>query len=228
MLFKFSKRQKYAYSTALLSGTAILLFLIHPDNKTLHARGPMNTGHEKLKCIACHKPVKGSLRQRLQHNARYLIGKVKKPVSLGHSTVGNSECQQCHARPNDRHPIYRFSEPKFIKLRKTLAPHECNSCHKEHSALRVTNKIDYCMHCHEELVINKDPIDIPHQALVKKENWDSCLGCHDYHGNHVRQAQNKLDQAFSKEIVINYFNKGESPYSDKKQYKTKRITKYEY
>ena len=227
MALHLTKRQKWAYLASLLLAPVVVGILLHPDNASLHTHGPMNTGHENLKCNACHKPAPGTLRQRLQINARYLIGLEDLVIPLGNLKVDNQACMQCHQRPNDRHPVYRFNEPKYTKLRQTLGPHQCNSCHKEHSGKRITSNNTFCNHCHDELKLKNDPLDTSHHILVQQKKWSSCLGCHDYHGNHKRDVPTKLAQKITDTKINNYFATGESPYSKHKIYATKHLKEYE-
>ena len=67
------------------------------------------------------------------------------------------------------------------------------SCHREHQGVRVTlTEIGYCRHCHEETRLKRDPLDVSHEALIKAKEWDSCLGCHDFHGNHRMTVRKQL------------------------------------
>lgn len=70
--------------------------------------------------------------------------------------------------------------------------------------------------------MKNDPLDIPHERLVQDARWDTCLGCHDFHGNHVRDAQEKLDQRFDVTRIRAYLNDAPSPYGDKKREEAKK------
>jgi len=47
------------------------------------------------------KDAKGTLRQQLQVNSRFIIGLASEPVTVGFNPVGNSVCVDCHERPMD-------------------------------------------------------------------------------------------------------------------------------
>jgi hypothetical protein len=174
----------------------------------------MNSGHEQLACNDCHRPAPGTVRQQLQANARYLLGSRGHAADFGERAVSNVDCLSCHERPFDRHPVYRFKEPRFSEARRAIAPHECASCHREHSGVRVSIANGYCMHCHDKLMLRDDPLDVSHRELIERENWNSCLGCHDYHGNHELDPAHALSESTSEIELKRYFSGGASPYPD--------------
>jgi hypothetical protein len=57
-----------------------------------------------------------------------------------------------------------------------------------------------------------DPLDTPHAQLVAKGSWLSCLGCHDFHGNHVMTTETRLRNAATSRAIDGYFAGGPSPY----------------
>ena len=166
-----------------------------------------------LDCTGCHRPAPGSVRQQIQAGTRFLLGLRETPVDFGFRAVENGDCQACHERPFDRHPVYRFNEPRFADARKEIAPQRCASCHREHSGRRVTVEPDYCRHCHGELEMKNDPLDVSHATLVRESRWLSCLGCHDFHGNHVMKSSTRFADAFSALSVERYFEGDVSPYA---------------
>jgi hypothetical protein len=60
--------------------------------------------------------------------------------------------------------------------------------------------------------MKKDPLDVPHIALARQARWLSCLGCHDFHGNHLMAAQTRMADAFDARQIERYFEGGASPY----------------
>jgi hypothetical protein len=154
------------------------------------------------------------VRQQLQANARFVIGLRETPADFGNTDVTNQDCIACHERPFDRHPVFRFNEPRFEQARANLAPHQCQSCHREHSGVKVVAQSTYCSECHSDLDLENDPIDIPHRALVDDERWDTCLGCHDFHGNHRFEPPTKLRLKVPTWRVEAYFAGGSSPYGN--------------
>jgi hypothetical protein len=206
-------RRRIGVGTGVLVGLAIAAWLNAPGQAHLNAPGPMNTGHADLACTSCHQPAPGTVRQQLQAFARdWLVG-VDPRADLGFRAVGNAECQRCHDRPDDRHPVYRFLEPRFADARAALHPELCVSCHQEHAGSRVTVADGtYCRHCHADLVVEHDPLDVSHRSLIEQKRWDTCLGCHDFHGNHDMKPPERLDAAIPAAAVQTYLRGGLSPY----------------
>jgi hypothetical protein len=210
-------RQNLGLIIGIFMGGLALVVLLSPDQESLHARGPMNSGHEDLECEYCHQPARGTLRQQIQANARYLTGQRNSPADFGLSAAGNDQCLACHERPNDRHPVFRFNEPRFQEARSAIHPESCISCHREHRGERTTiASLDYCQHCHEDTLLKNDPVDISHEELIADERWNTCLGCHDFHGNHLMEVPDKLSEAIPPGELQIYLRGGESPYGNDK------------
>jgi hypothetical protein len=216
--------QNNAYLTGFCAGTAILACIVAlPGGEKFQAKGPMNTGHETLACSSCHRVSQGSFRQQIQANLRYALELRKTPVEFGRKPVGNEQCLDCHNRPNDRHPVYRFLEPRFAKTREALHPHRCVSCHAEHNNKRVTLADGgYCVNCHKDTKLKKDPLDVSHATLIEQKRWNSCLGCHDFHGNHIMKTERSVEKAIPSDKIRTYFDGGPSPYGTSLYYKSKK------
>ncbi len=216
-------RQNLGLALGLAAGATALVLLLLPGQDAWHARGPMNTGHEAIGCENCHLPTSGTLRQQIQANARYLLGLRGTAVDFGLQRVGNGQCLACHDFPEERHPVFRFTEPRFREVRQVLHPESCVACHLEHRGVRVSlEAIGYCRHCHEETRLKTDPVDIPHDALIAAGDWDSCLGCHDFHGNHVMQVSERVSEVIAPDLILAYFRGGASPYASRKRYAARR------
>ena len=213
-------------SFAALFCIGLYVLTFNNDLHWLDSPGPINIGHEKLLCDECHQQAVGTLRQQLQANAQYLVGKRKSGAEIGHRKVANETCLHCHDRPKDRHPVYRFFEPRYAKARLEIQPQYCNSCHREHTGKRVTMEIGNCKVCHNKLKIKKDPLDISHQQLIKEKRWSTCLGCHDFHGNHKLKLSESLNVIYSEQKIKNYFNEAPSPYGKEKYYKAIKGKRY--
>ncbi|MDH5219273.1 MAG: cytochrome c3 family protein [Gammaproteobacteria bacterium] len=183
--------------------------------------GEMTPGHENLSCKMCHQNAPGSIRQQLQAKTQFWLGNREKDAELGFAQVGNSRCQSCHQRPKDRHPVYRFLEPRFKKVRQELAPQYCASCHREHRAQRVSMSPSACKACHAKLSLKRDPLTITHKSLVEKKQWNTCLGCHDYHGNHALKSPSLILGRIKEQEILEYFGAGDTPYPLPKKYKAK-------
>jgi nitrate/TMAO reductase-like tetraheme cytochrome c subunit len=136
----------------------------------------------------------------------------------------NKDCLACHEREDDRHPVYRFNEPRFIEARQAIQPQFCVSCHKEHTGVRVSSDPENCKFCHQKLKMKEDPLDISHFDLIKLKNWDTCLACHDFHGDHVMKTPTNTKDMLDQQQIKNYMAGGKDPYSDKKrtQYRQSR------
>lgn len=172
----------------------------------------MNVGHADLQCSSCHRPAPGTTRQQLQANARTSIGLRGDYVDFGLQRVTSDRCRSCHDRPDDRHPVHRFLEPRFAEVRAVLSPHECMSCHREHTGRRATVEPDACRHCHAELELQHDPVLPPHADLVGASAWETCLGCHDFHGNHAMEVPTDVRDAIAPADIRRYLAGGASPY----------------
>jgi hypothetical protein len=216
------RRKHYrSYLLGISISAAMLFILALPNKAHLHAHGPLNTGHEKLKCEFCHQPAMGTLRQQLHANTIYFLGIRKTPVEIGFRSVTNSVCLKCHARATDNHPIYRFTEPKYQKVRQMIHPQICVSCHREHADARVTVNETFCKHCHEKIKIKNDPVKETHIDLAKQNRWETCLGCHDFHGNHKMKIATKFTDAYPVNTIKKYFKGTVSLYSKDKKYVAK-------
>ena len=213
-------KQAYLFGTILAAG--ILSIMFSPIGRPFIMAGPVIIGHETLPCTACHKDERGTLRQRLQANVRYILDQRQSGVSLGYRPVENSECLHCHERPNDQHPVYRFLEPKYRQTRETIGAHRCTACHREHTGHRISISADFCQHCHDKLSLKQDPLDVTHLQLVKTKRWQSCLTCHDFHGNHEMKLSNKLEQAISMDKINAYFNRGPHAYPGEIMHKARK------
>jgi hypothetical protein len=205
-------RRTLGIRIGLVSAGLGLALVLSAGGDSFRAKGPMNSGHQDLACADCHLAAPGTLRQKLQANARYLAGLRADAADMGARVVGSERCQVCHWRPNDRHPIYRFLEPRFAEVRASLGAHDCVSCHREHRGARVTAVAGFCVECHRDLELRSDPLDVPHRQLVAEESWLTCLGCHDFHGNHALEPATRLAAALAPASIARYLAGGDSPY----------------
>src|SRR5262245_32315196 len=207
-------------------GAAIVLAaaaaVLAPQAARFYAKGPANTGHETLACADCHQEAPGTARQQLQAKMQFRLGARATDAAFGTRRVGNEQCIACHERDQDSHPVHRFLEPRFAEARATLGVQSCTSCHREHQGVRVTMVPTACATCHQELDLKREPLDVPHRELVARKAWTSCLGCHDFHGNHRRTIPTRVDDAVSVSAIIDYLNGGPSPYGHDLKYPTKK------
>lgn len=122
--------------------------------------------------------------------------------------------------------VFRFVEPRFAEARAKLQPQFCLSCHLEHRGRRATlSTTTYCEVCHRETKLNKDPLDVSHADLIVLERWETCLGCHDFHGNHVMKTRTVLAETLPTAEIRNYFKGAPPPYAKTKRYKAKKEAK---
>ncbi len=213
------KRQWIGFGVGLLATTVTYILLSVPSNEDFLSLGEMNTGHEELSCKSCHTQARGNVFQQAQANLMFAVGLRKTEVEFGSENVDREKCLECHDRENDRHPLHRFEEPRFSEARKNLGVTECESCHEEHNGVRMTRvDIGYCVNCHEDTELKKDPLEISHKELIEREMWNSCLQCHDFHGNHIYHAPESMKDTIPVLTVREYLKGGTSPYSDTKKY----------
>jgi predicted CXXCH cytochrome family protein len=215
---KFIKKARRRQVTGIVSGlfvsTIAVSFLLHPANEQMSCRGPMNSGHEKLECQSCHQNSDGTVRQQFQAKVKFALGLRKTDADFGKADVSNESCIECHARDNDRHPVHRFSELRFEEARKKYGVDRCESCHREHNGTRVTVKqTTYCQECHADMKMEDDPLDVSHAQLITRKQWNTCLQCHDFHGNHKRITQTVLRDTIPGKLIVQYFKGGTDPYS---------------
>ena len=183
----------------------------------------MNVGHEGFDCHECHKPAPGNRAQQLSANVYQWLGLRASSLAFGSQDVASGSCLDCHERPNDRHPISRFLEPRFAEARRELGVQACMGCHLEHRGVRVTApSIGYCALCHGDTELREDPIRPTHGELVRTDAWNTCLACHDFHGNHEMTTPTSLQDGVAEERIRAYFAGAPSPYSKTKQVKARR------
>ncbi len=214
------QRQFIGILAGLLIGLFAFYFFSLKSSEQYVSLGPMNTGHGELSCVTCHADASGNLFQQVQSNISYAVGARKNSVDFGTSDVAANNCLECHDRPNDRHPIYRFEEPRFKDALKNIDATTCITCHIEHNDKRITLAAgDYCMNCHQDLEVENDPIDIEHKLLIAQEKWSTCLQCHDFHGNHKYEVPHKMKDTIPMKAIKDYFNGGKDPFGDDKKYR---------
>ena len=225
---RLRKRQNRAYAIGLAIGLIFVALLLSPLDEALHAHGPMIPGHDRVKCRDCHRPAAGTARQQLQANVRFVLGLRPQPADFGYQAVTSERCLACHERPNDRHPVYRFLEPRFAKARAAIKPHVCTTCHREHRGRRVSlSEPGYCRHCHKETRLRQEPLDVSHERLIALKLWDTCLGCHDFHGNHLLKAEKRVEKVIPVTKIHAYFADGPSPYGDARLHDAKKELDHE-
>jgi hypothetical protein len=155
------------------------------------------------------------------------LGLRKTAADFGNRDVVNADCLACHERPFDRHPVFRFNEPRFERARAELGAHRCESCHLEHQGNKVRVKTTYCSTCHGDLTMENDPLDVPHAQLVQAKRWDTCLGCHDFHGNHLRETPTALDAALSPDRIEAYFRGAPTPWGEELRAPASKVRNHE-
>jgi hypothetical protein len=114
------KKQNIGYLIGTVCGVISIVFLTTSWGEIYLKPGPSNVGHENVKCKYCHDSAPGTFRQQIQANIQYLLGNRPEIADFGRKNVSNESCTGCHQRPDDRHPVYRFFEPRFKKAREQL------------------------------------------------------------------------------------------------------------
>ena len=217
MLWRGIRRpQRVGLQVGLVIGSIFGVYLLSNSGESLRVGGPMTIGHQDVSCKECHQQAPGTTRQQLQAKVQYWIANRKSDVSFGFKSISNEDCMSCHKRSYDRHPTYRFLEPRFAEARSAIAPDKCRSCHFEHTGDRVGVELDFCQNCHQETNFNNDPIDPSHADIVENGQWSSCIQCHDFHGNHEYKVPARYSDRFSLSRVRAYFRGGDSPYGEVK------------
>lgn len=222
-MFKVSplrKRQVIGGIIGLVVGSMLFYVFTLDATEEYVSIGPMNTGHQDLSCFTCHADAKGNLMQQLQSNISHTFGARKEGVDFGTQDVTVDNCLECHDRANDRHPTYRFSEPRFKDAIEQIDATTCITCHTEHNNKeRVSVKTaNYCMNCHQDLTVENDPINTSHKDLIANKAWTTCIQCHDFHGNHRYEVPTKMEDTIPLMVVKKYFEGGEDPYGNDKKY----------
>jgi hypothetical protein len=213
------ERQFFGGVVGLAAGIGFFVFFTLDSSEEYISLGPMNVGHNELSCVTCHSDAKGNLSQQIQSNFQHIVAVREEGVDFGTQDVTVRNCLECHDRPNDRHPSYRFSEPRFKDIIKKIDATTCITCHSEHNGERVTvAAINYCMNCHQDLEVENDPVDVPHAQLIDEEQWFTCIQCHDFHGNHKYTVPTKLKDTLPMSTIQAYLKGGKDPYSDDKKY----------
>ena len=210
-----------AYALGIVLALAAIVATLAPAGERFHAKGPPNTGHEALGCRDCHTPARGTVRQQLQAKIHHQLGWRRTAASFGHDPVTNSQCLSCHAREQDAHPVHRFLEPRFAEARRAFGVAACVPCHREHEGVRVTMAPTICAACHADMDLKRDTLDVSHRQLSATGQWTTCLGCHDFHGNHRRTAQTRIADAYSAAAIAAYLAGGPSPYGSDVKFKAK-------
>lgn len=201
------------YQAAFLLMLLPLLLVWVESWRSVLPHNHMTKGHQDFECKECHVDAPGTVRQQLQAKAKALVGLRDSSAPFMHLPVNNQTCSHCHQRPDDRHSPNRFMEPRFAKARATIGPEQCVSCHREHNQAAVTvSDAGYCVQCHYDLKVDNDKVKPSHAALIAANRWETCLQCHDFHGNHKRKTPDTLEQALSLSKVSSYLKDGQSPY----------------
>lgn len=206
-----TSRSQAWFAGALLA--ALPLLFLQPMLEPMRPHGHPNVGHEQLKCTACHVESTASTRQVLQAKAKHLLGLRQTGAAIGPQVVTPATCIQCHANADDRHPTHRFLEPRFEQARAETGAQLCASCHREHAGTRTTMPTaSYCASCHQDLVVKNDRASPTHAALIAGKRWETCMQCHDYHGNHRWTPPRRIEDGASLELLQKYLKGGPSPY----------------
>lgn len=207
-----TQEQQQAYGLGLIVAAIGVVVLLLPGNESWHAAGPQNIGHSNVECGECHTIAPGSLTGQAFNNMMHAVGLSDSATPFIYKPAGNEQCLACHENPDDRHPVAKFMKPEFAKARQAMAVQFCVSCHQEHLGVRVSVTPRICQYCHQDTALDDDPVDVPHAILIKEERWETCLGCHDFHGNHERKVPKMMSQILTEERIQHYLDGGKSPY----------------
>lgn len=209
----FGGGRRFALAAFAVGAVAVAAASSLPDYGRSLVHGPMVPGHESLACTECHRTAPGTMRQQVQANLLHWAGWRSAGASFGHEAVDAQTCRGCHQRDNDRHPSFRFREPRFQTVNKTLDARDCLTCHSEHGAQRVSNEGTFCGACHDDMKARKEVIQPTHADLSAGKRWETCLTCHDFHGNHAVKAPRRFEEAHDLRAVRAYLGSGADPYA---------------
>ncbi len=214
MKFRGFPRKAPLWIGALLSLTLLAAFNT-PQQEQFLSPGGDREMHEGMRCDQCHESAPGTIRQQVQANLQHWLGFRNNGASFITEAVDSVDCQDCHEMPNNRHPYHRFAHSEYFDLRAILGQHECSGCHDHHSSANIVPSMDFCMHCHRVWGDKKDTITPRHTTLIAEERWETCLQCHDFHGNHDYSAPLLLTEALSVEQIQDYLDgNAPAPYGD--------------
>jgi hypothetical protein len=208
--------RRAAYGWGLVVGVIGAVLLLLPGRESWHAKGPHNVGHEKVACNECHTPSPGNVVGQSFSNLLHAVGITDSARYFIYAPAGNAQCRACHEDPDNRHPVDDFLEPEFAEARQAIGAQFCVSCHRQHLRVRVSASPRVCQHCHQDTALEDDPIDVPHTTLISDQRWETCLGCHDFHGNHDRDVPQMMSQRLTEEQIQAYLDGGESPYGSRR------------
>jgi hypothetical protein len=200
------RKRRGAIMLALALTSALVLCLSLPQNERWLSPGGGRDCHPELACVECHRPAAGSTRQQIQANVKYWLGQRSTGAEWHTAEISNADCLVCHQAANEIHTTHRFLEPRFAAARNAIEPHNCRGCHAEHSGKLIEMNGNYCRHCHDSLRIINDPVRPSHASLIEQQRYETCLQCHDYHGNHLHQVPHKLSDAEPLDRIQAYLN----------------------
>lgn len=213
ILKKLTRERRAPYALGLIVAAIGGVLLLLPGNELWHAKGPFNTGHTKLECGDCHTPAPGNFIGQAFGNLTHAVGLSDSAPFFVYAPPGNEQCLDCHENPDMVHPVDEFLEPEFAKVRETRGVQYCTGCHQQHLGVRVSVAPRVvCQDCHDDMALDDDPVDISHTRLISDQRWETCLGCHDHHGNHDREVPTMMSEILTEEQIQRYFDGGRSPY----------------
>ena len=210
-------RRRVGYRIGATVGAVFLAVFSWGDDGQVLAKGPANPGHGALECADCHDSAPGTVRQQVQAAVAFGLGLRETAPAIGRLPVTNRICLDCHEREEDHHPTHVFTQPKYADEREEIAAHLCITCHREHSGRHVENTGQFCATCHSGMEVREDRMTPTHAALAAEERWDTCLRCHDFHGNHHHEWPESLEEAFGGREVLRHLDSGTPMYGEKRE-----------
>ena len=78
---------------------------------------------------------------------------------------------------------------------------------------------NYCRSCHENTEIKDDRWILSIRIYSEMENGNTCLQCHDFHGNHIYEVPQKMKDTIPLLEVQNYLKGEKVIYSTRKHHK---------
>ena len=212
-------RSSFIQHSYLLGSIAILVFICTHwlyNDTPFSTMGNTIRGHEQLHCADCHEESPGTVRQQIQAKIQFWLGN-RGDIAWQHSPINNKTCTDCHDQSDNVHASHLFLESKYEAQRAEFAPEQCVSCHQEHRNNRVNiQSMTFCSECHNDMQLETDSLKPPssptHDELVQANDWSSCLGCHDYHGNHIRETPIMYSERIPIQDIRTYIHNGNAIY----------------
>jgi len=76
----------------------------------------------------------------------------------------------------------------------------------------------FCVNCHQDTEVMNDTAVPSHAELIEQDAWETCLQCHDFHGNHLHEVPKSLTDGIPQKTILDYLEGGPDPYGSDKTF----------